>query len=157
MPEMFIVRDAITQDISELISLANQWQVEGSSLGQTTIDFQPYLTEPTKKLWVLEYQDKIVGFLAVAEYGHEVGVPHLAVFKSPSIYIEVEEIYVAPKYRSKGGGALLINKLKTTATKNGITKFNVFSASKDLTAIIRFYQRHGFNLWGMQAALDIEK
>ena len=75
----------------------------------------------------------------------------LAVFDTDEPYVDIEELYVTPHHRGKGIGSLLLNELKDAAHADGIIRFHVFSASKNLDWVISFYRRHGFEMWGMQA------
>lgn len=65
-------------------------------------------------------------------------------------YIEVDDIYVTPAHHSQGIGSDLLEGILQLAERDGVTRRLVFSATKDLTRILAFYQRHGFTPWGVQ-------
>lgn len=139
-----IVRDAKPADLNALTSLAKAWVSEGSTIGQTGIDFAPYFDKGF--LAVAEHHDIMIGFIAA-----QVIDQNLAIFESPGPYIQIDELYVVSDARRSGIGSLLLNYLKSTAKDRGVRRFHVFSASRNLDDVVRFYGRHGFKVWGIQA------
>ncbi|WNQ13370.1 GNAT family N-acetyltransferase [Paenibacillus aurantius] len=96
--------------------------------------------------WVAEMDLKVVGYI--------MGTVHesdgLAVVEKGELYLEVDEVYVHPDFRSVNIGHALVDKLLQTAESNGITRSIVYSASKQWQKIVGFYEKHGFKMWFVQ-------
>lgn len=71
----------------------------------------------------------------------------MAVIPQGKRYIEIDEVYVHPEYRSAGVGHQLVDRLLTEAESEGIRRSVVYSASKQLEKIVGFYRKHGFQMW----------
>jgi GNAT superfamily N-acetyltransferase len=68
--------------------------------------------------------------------------------------IDVIPIENSPANRNSGIGSLLITELKRVAGNDGFSRFHLFSASRKLDDVVRFYARHGFQVWSVQAYGD---
>ena len=71
----------------------------------------------------------------------------LAVIPAQQRYFEVEDIYVRPEFRSRGIGGLLLGDLLRVAKEDGIERLSVYTATKDVDRVLRFYRDHGFESW----------
>ena len=94
-------------------------------------------------------------FYVAADGGNVVGFSYgstrisegLAIMAKGERYFEIEELYVKPDYRDRGIGGELLDRLVEACKENGVQRFKVYSASKDLDGSTRFYRRHGFESW----------
>jgi GNAT superfamily N-acetyltransferase len=73
-----------------------------------------------------------------------------AVFPAGTDYLEVEDLFVASGWRDAGIGTRLMERLFAEAQGQGVAASMVFSATKDLARIVRFYERLGYQPWGVQ-------
>ncbi|HEV2125845.1 MAG TPA: GNAT family N-acetyltransferase [Chloroflexota bacterium] len=74
----------------------------------------------------------------------------VAVFPAGAAYLEVEDLYVTTAWRDAGVGTHLMEHLFEAARAQGVESSLVFSATKDLARIVRFYERFGYQPWGVQ-------
>lgn len=96
--------------------------------------------------WVAEINSEIVGYITGSVHVSD----GLAVIGQGEHYLEVDEVYVHPEYRSGNIGHVMVDKLLETAEGNGITRSVVYSATKQWQKIIGFYEKHGFKMWFVQ-------
>ena len=98
---------------------------------------------------IADIDGSTVGFI----YGSVRSSPGLSVIPAGQQYLEIDAIYVIPEHRNQGIGSLLLDSLIKTAQQQGISRFNVFSATKDFDKITHFYRSHGFQPWGVQLVI----
>ena len=144
MIDQLIIREAVEEDLGAILKLALQWQKEGSTIGQEISEYEQYLENGL--LLVALLQENIIGFLAATSEKEK-----LAIFDKHSQYVELDDLYVHASLRNKNVGSSLINWMKEIAKQSGISRFHVFSASKDIERVKVFYERHGFRMWAFQA------
>ena len=69
------------------------------------------------------------------------------VFPLNTEHLQVNDLYIAPAYRSKSIGAELLRMVEEKAKKNGIEHIFLSSATIDAEAVRRFYEKNGFKIW----------
>ena len=91
-------------------------------------------------------EDEIIG------YGRgEVYISRdLCIFEEGERHLEIHDLYVREPYRSAGVGGRLVERMKEIASRNGIRRFRVHSATMDLDRVLKFYRNHGFKTWCME-------
>ena len=62
----------------------------------------------------------------------------------------MEELYVAEHERHAGVGTRLMERLLEAAKRSGVERSTVFSATKDVERVVRFYARFGYHAWSAQ-------
>jgi GNAT superfamily N-acetyltransferase len=65
-------------------------------------------------------------------------------------YLEIEDIYVHPDFRSQDIGGKLLERVFEIARQEGIDRFIVGTLSKETDRILKFYRSHGFTPWRIQ-------
>jgi len=143
---MVTVRKAKENDFIKVIELSELWVSECITygLGANTVELmRNYIGD---YFWVAEVDSEIIGYITGTIHESE----GLAVIEKGERYLEVDEVYVHPEYRSENIGHLMVEKLLQTAEDNGITRSIVYSASKQWQKIIGFYEKHGFKMWFVQ-------
>ncbi|MCR2044035.1 GNAT family N-acetyltransferase [Anaerosalibacter massiliensis] len=95
---------------------------------------------------VAELRDEIIGFI----YGTVHKAEDMAIIDSGQLYIEVEDIYVSLNNRGTGLGSLLLDKILELAKENGIERSLIYSSTKDMDSIIKFYKKHDYKIWCIQ-------
>lgn len=97
---------------------------------------------------IAEMDSEPVGFVAAqqqkVEFTHA-EVAH-AVFTEDDHYLEIQELYVVPRYRGKGIGSLLVRTELERARKNGIPRSMVCTAGDRSIDKIRFYEQCGYTV-----------
>ena len=146
---MSLIRACAEADLDAVLRLRRAWAEEEITYGYVPATREALLPLLGPYFLVAEDRDAVVGFA----YGTLVaGEQHqaTAVIPSGQPYLNVDEIYVARGYRDRGIGGRLLDRLTATARAGGVTRFLVYSASKDLDGVLRFYRAHGFRSWYVQ-------
>lgn len=111
-----------------------------------TASFASYIDSTDKSIWVAESQNEVVGYVSTTV--HKTSM--LAVVPSEGAYVEIDDLYVSPGYRSRSLGSRLVEAVLDFARARGIHYATVFSASSRVSDIMRFYGNQGFEPWGIQ-------
>lgn len=136
-------RRATAEDCEDILKLQKQWAAEDITYGFKAEALETLETKIRCLSYIAEAEDEIIGFLTASIREAKA----LAVMKAGEKYIEIEDIYVSGKYRDQGIGSKLIETVLEEASKQGIERAMVYSASKDMDNIIAFYRKHGFKSW----------
>lgn len=72
---------------------------------------------------------------------------YMNVFPTNAEYLQVNDLYIAPAYRSKSIGAELLTIVEEKAKNNNIEHIFLSSATIDAEAVRRFYEKNGFKIW----------
>lgn len=108
--------------------------------------FTTYLAQEDKALWVAESHNEIVGYVTASIRRST----QLAVIPNDEPYVEIDDLYVSPEYRSASLGSKMVETVVDFARGQKIKFASVFSASSRVADITRFYQNQGFEPWGIQ-------
>jgi ribosomal protein S18 acetylase RimI-like enzyme len=138
------IRAATRNDIDAVLRLALDWVAEEITWGQQAMAHDYLEAKIGRYFLVAEMAGKIVGY-AIGE----VVTKHLAVFQG-DLYLNIEEIYVAPAKRGHRIGSALLMELMKSAEEVDVHQFHVFSSTKDQDRITSFYEHNGFRVWGTQ-------
>lgn len=137
------IRCACPEDLPAVAGLQKQWAAE-----QITFGYGP--DEPGRLAGMLgpffvvaESEGRVVGF-ASGEVKTSEGN---AVLPPDARYLDIDSVYVAGHARSCGIGTRMVQQLLATAERQGISRFLLYSATKDQSAVMRFYARFGFRPW----------
>lgn len=74
----------------------------------------------------------------------------MSIFHEGEQYIEVDDIYVSQGTRDLNIGSELIDKLLEVAKKERIERSLIYSSTKDMDSIIKFYKKHDYKTWYIQ-------
>lgn len=146
---MYLIRLASQQDLNSVAKLEQDWSLEDSVIGfeiNGIESFSKYVAQVDKSIWVAESHDEVVGYVTVSIHRSS----HLAVVPSDEPYVEIDDLYVSPEYRSESLGSKMVETVLDFARTQKIKYASVFSASSRVTDILRFYQNQGFEPWGIQ-------
>ncbi len=75
---------------------------------------------------------------------------NLSVFPKRARYLEIDDLYVVPWHRSQGVGSVLLRRVLVSARQGGLRYVHVYTGSKSVERILRFYRGHEFIPWGIQ-------
>jgi ribosomal protein S18 acetylase RimI-like enzyme len=142
---MFI-RPMVKSDIPFVCQLQRQLFEEDIIYG-----FVPETEEEIEKsinpcFLAAELNHRIIGFIM----GRICVSKGLAVVPKGESYVEVENLYIAAQFRKQGIGGKLLDELLTVARENGAAYAVLYSATKDVRSILKFYERHNFQSWSVQ-------
>ena len=141
-----VIRECTENDLNRICEMEKEWVDEDIMYGQVAADRQELLKRLGPYFLVAEDESGIVGF----SYGSVRTSPGFAVIPEGQQYFEIDEIYVAPESRSRGIGGVLLESLIDIARTNAVDKLLVYSATKDLERVLKFYRDHGFKNWHVQ-------
>lgn len=140
------IREASLEDVSAIRGMYERWVEDDSSFG---------LVCPAREAvekWIEDYcfvsdsDDGPVGFIH-ARRGVSKGN---AVSPEGEDFVEVCDLYVLPASRGDGVGGRLLGAVLSAAEEDELTAFGAFSGSRAQSAVMRFFERHGFRPWGVQ-------
>jgi ribosomal protein S18 acetylase RimI-like enzyme len=143
---MVTVRKANETDLSYVAKLSEIWVSECITYGLGANTEELLRNNIGDYFWVAEINSEIVGYITGSVHESD----GLAVIEQGEQYLEVDEVYVHPEYRSENIGHMMVDKLLEAAESNGITRSIVYSATKQWRKIIGFYEKHGFKMWFVQ-------
>jgi ribosomal protein S18 acetylase RimI-like enzyme len=92
---------------------------------------------------VAELDGEVIGFISGSTHISE----GMAVISKSEAYLEIDNLYIAPHFRRNKIGGMLIDQLLAIAKQDGICRALVYSATKDIHSILKFYGAHGFKSW----------
>jgi ribosomal protein S18 acetylase RimI-like enzyme len=138
-----LVRQAAESDVESISRLQRWWFEEGGVYG-----FVPESREQVRAalglyLLVAEAGDEVVGFISGSVHSSE----GTAVMPAGGSYLEIDNLYVSPEFRRRGVGGGLITQLLARAKRQGVAYAALYSASKDVHGVLRFYEQHDFRSW----------
>ena len=144
------IRSCTPEDLDAVLRLEREWEQEDIAYG----NFNPMNWEMFRE--VLEPFPAY--FLVADHHGQVIGYIHGAVQRTTSIevipaqepYVEIENLYVQPEFRSREIGGALLERLFEVARAAGIQRFVVGTRSKETDKILGFYRSHGFTPWSIQ-------
>jgi ribosomal protein S18 acetylase RimI-like enzyme len=140
------IREASVEDIDRIYELQRNWSEEGITYGFSPAS-KEYLTKKLGRyFFIAQCEGVIVGFV----YGTVNIAKDISIFTNGEKYIEIDDIYISAEYRNSGIGGMLADKFLDTARKDGAERAIVYSATKDLDNIVKFYKKHGFKAWYVQ-------
>ena len=148
--EQVRIRPCTPQDIDAVLHLERQWEQEDIAYG----DFNPMSRDmfravlerfPTYFL-VAEHEGRLVGYI----HGAVQRTTPVEVIPGQELYVEIENLYVQPEFRSRKIGGALLERLFDVAQAAGIQRFVVGTRSKETDKILGFYRSHGFTPWSIQ-------
>ena len=141
--EGLIIRECRLEEVEAVHQLDLEWEAEAVTYG-----FGPCSPEEIRAvlgpyLLVAVIEGEIIGYGSGAVHISR----DLCVFDEGERHLEIHDLYVREPYRSAGVGSRLVERMKETANRNGIQRFRVHSATKDLDSVLKFYRNHGFRSW----------
>jgi len=143
---MLVIRRVVDQDIEAIVNLQVRWEEEGITYGFKAADVE-YLRNYSKEhFFVAEDKEHIVGFI----YGDVQKAENMAIYEDGTDYIEIEDLYVDKAYRGDGIGKQLCDMFLETSELNGLKHSYLYSSTKDIHKIIKFYEACGFKSWSIQ-------
>ncbi|MBR5095367.1 MAG: GNAT family N-acetyltransferase [Oscillospiraceae bacterium] len=117
----------------ELIRLSEDWEAEGSCYGYRRngrADLEG------RRVFVAELDGAILGYLfGVSERAEKMR----SIMPDGTPFFEIEELYVAPAYRSRGLGGRLFRGAEEALRDGGAAYLLLSTASRNWRAVLHFY------------------
>ena len=127
-------------------NLQRQWQTEDITYGFVADTEDEILAYDKDYFYVAFDRETIVGYV-IGEAKTNDKDNYMNVFPMNAEYLQVNDLYIAPVYRSKSIGAELLKIVEEKAKGNGIEHIFLSSATIDAEAVRRFYEKSGFKIW----------
>jgi len=141
-----VIRECSYEDLECVISLQQQWAKEDITYGFVPAEKSYLETKIGKYFFVAESNNEILGFV----YGTVHKSENMSVIHNGQLYIEIDDIYTSLNNRGTGVGTLLLDKILAVAKENGIDRSLIYSSTKDMDSIIKFYRKHDYKTWYIQ-------
>lgn len=137
-----LCRMATDEDIPEIHQMSTAWEQESNCRGYTR-NSEEYLHRQT--IYLAEINDIIVGYV----FGQTKTAGGMsAAISDGSVYYEIEDLYVAPEYRSRGIGKTLVKYLENQLKLQSVNKLFLNTATNDYKKILHFYvEEIGMTFW----------
>ena len=140
------IRECLYKDLDYIVALQQQWSKEEITYGFVPADKNHLETKLGKYFFVAELNNEIVGFVC----GTVNKADNISVINNGETYIEVEDIYIAKDNRGKNIGTLLLDRVLEVAKENGVERSLIYSSTKDIDSIIKFYRKNDYKTWYIQ-------
>lgn len=141
-----IIRECNYEDLEYIICLQQQWETEDIAYGFVPDDKSYLERKLGKYFYVAELNNRIIGFVFGTVHKSE----NMTIFNNGQLYIEVDDIYISQSFRDTNFGSLLLDKLLDAAKEDGVNKSLIYSSTKDMDSIIKFYKKHDYKTWYIQ-------
>ena len=120
--------------------LQKQWESEAITYGFVADTEDEILAYDKDYFYVAFDRETIVGYV-IGEAKTNDKDNYMNVFPMNAEYLQVNDLYIAPVYRSKSIGAELLKIVEEKAKGNGIEHIFLSSATIDAEAVRRFYEK----------------
>lgn len=143
-----MIRRASRGDLEAVKALSESWVGEAITYGQVSEPIEWFEARVDAYFFVAEVDGGVVGY---GQGDVRVSDERVAAVLSPGTrYVEITNLYVHPDYRSRGVGSGLLEHLLEAAGADGVDRSLLFTGTKDVLRVLRFYMRHGYEGWGVQ-------
>jgi len=140
------IRAAITEDLSQVFALQEQWEAEDITYGYVAGNMVQLLAALAETFLLALEDDKILGYITASAHVSE----GMAVIPADVTYLEIDDLYVIPTRRGQGIGKVLLDAVLARAAAAGIEYQLLYSSTKDIRRILSFYEESGFDSWYVQ-------
>lgn len=149
--ELIDIRLATEKDKLQILELSKEWENENSTYGFYA-DELDYINE--NRCFVAHIEDTVIAYL----FGKVFESKQMkSIMPEGTLYFELEEIYVTPKYRNYGIGSMLFDYLENTLRDEKITQMVLSTATKNYESIFNFYIKHmGMSFWSARLFKEIK-
>lgn len=132
--------------VKTVANLQQMWEAEAITFGFCADDEEEILSYDKEYFYIALDGEMVIGY-ASAEEKTNSNDNYMNVFSMNEAYVQVNDLYISPDYRSKNIGAELLKTIEEKAEKNGIKHIFLSSATMDSSSVRRFYENNGFKIW----------
>ncbi|MHB9023666.1 MAG: GNAT family N-acetyltransferase [Armatimonadota bacterium] len=140
------IRQATEDDLTGVSLLQQAWEQEQITYGLVAPDIACLRDQLSEFFLVAEVDGQLVGMVAASVHLSE----GMAVIPAGERYLEIDDLYVRQSWRAQGIGRQLLDAALARADEQEIPYQLVYSATKDVQRIMRFYESCGFESWFVQ-------
>lgn len=132
--------------VKAIANLQKQWESEAITYGFVADNEDEILTYDKEYFYIALDGETVIGYVTGEAKANDKD-NYMNVFPMNAEYLQVNDLYIAPAYRSKSIGAELLTIVEEKAKKNDIKHIFLSSATIDAEAVRRFYEKNGFKIW----------
>ena len=118
-------------------NLQKQWQTEAITYGFIADSEDEIQSYDKEYFYIALDGETVVGYVT----------GEVNVFPLNTEYLQVNDLYIAPTYRSKSIGAEFLTIVEEKSKANGVEHIFLSSATIDAESVRRFYVKNGFKIW----------
>jgi GNAT superfamily N-acetyltransferase len=149
-----VVRPAGMLDVGPVCDLAREWVAGNETIGLSAPSEATLTAVVGQCFFVAERGAILVGFL----WGQvKTDTSHAAVVPAGHAYLEIEDLYVTPEWRSSGIGRELVETAAAWARRTGVRFMVAYSSTRAVDRVLRFYRTCGFESWSVQVFRDLDR
>lgn len=141
-----IIRQCNTKDLENVLTLQHLWVNEEITYGFVASNREYLKSKLGEYFLVAEINREIVGFV----YGTIHKAKDITIFQEGEFYIEIDDIYISANSRGNEIGSQLLDELLRIAKSKEIKRSLIYSSTKNMEKIMRFYHKHGYKTWNVQ-------
>lgn len=127
-------------------NLQKQWQTEAITYGFIA-DSEDEIQSYDKEYFYITLDGETVVGYVTGEVKINDKDNYMNVFPLNTEYLQVNDLYIAPTYRSKSIGAEFLTIIEEKSKANGVEHIFLSSATIDAESVRRFYENNGFKIW----------
>lgn len=127
-------------------NLQKQWQTEAITYGFIA-DSEDEIQSYDKEYFYIALDGETVVGYVTGEVKINDKDNYMNVFPLNTEYLQVNDLYIAPTYRSKSIGAEFLTIIEEKSKANGVEHIFLSSATIDAESVRRFYENNGFKIW----------
>ena len=127
-------------------NLQKQWQTEAITYGFIA-DSEDEIQSYDKKYFYIALDDETVVGYVTGKVKINDKDNYMNVFPLNTEYLQVNDLYIAPTYRSKSIGAEFLTIIEEKSKANGVEHIFLSSATIDAESVRRFYVKNDFKIW----------
>ena len=141
-----IIRECKSDDLSQVIEMQKKWTKEEITFGYIPGSIEYLQTKLGEYFIIAESNDELIGYV----FGTIHKSKNMAIMNDGESYLEIDDIYTISGIRGNGIGSILLEKILDVAKENGVERSLIYSATKDMEGISKFYKKHGYSTWNIQ-------
>ena len=127
-------------------NLQKKWQTEDITYGFIA-DSEEEISAYDKEYFYIALDGETVIGYVTGEAKTNDKDNYMNVFPMDAKYLQVYDLYIFPAYRRKSIGVELLTIIEEKAKKNGVEHIFLSSATIDVEAVRKFYEKNGFKIW----------
>ncbi len=132
--------------VKTIANLQKQWESEAITYGFIADSDDDILAYNRDYFYIALDGENVIGYVT-GEVKVNDKDNYMNVFPLNTEYLQVNDLYIVPTYRSKSIGAEFLTIVEEKSKANGVEHIFLSSATIDAEAVRRFYEKNGFKIW----------
>lgn len=142
------IRAATGSDLAAVVRLSEEWVEEEITYGQTAPSYDWFADRLLHYFFVAVVDGEVAGYSQGENHASDESVAAVLPIGTP--FVEITNLYVAKGHRRRGLGGQLLDSVLDAARRDGVDRSLLFTGTKDVLSIVRFYSSRGYDGWGVQ-------